>query len=102
MKITIKDYDSEEVAVMEVPGGTVHLSNVFSGVGIETLDDGVFGVCQRDSGLEITCPDGTLVGVKLDSETGEVVIERNRGTVNPNVVGGDLLGAITHLTGPVS
>ena len=75
MKITIKDPDSEVVAVMEVPGGTVHLSNVFNGVGIETLDDGVFGVCQRDSGLEIQCPDGTLVGVKLDTE-GKVVIER--------------------------
>jgi len=75
MKITIKDYDSEEVAVMEVPGGTVHLSNVFSGVEIETLDDGSYGICQRDSGLEIQCPDGTLVGVKVDTE-GKVVIER--------------------------
>ena len=44
--------------------GEVTLSEVFNGVGMRTVEGVVYGICQRDSGLEITSPDGTLVGVK--------------------------------------
>ena len=49
------------------------LSSVFNGIVIAT-EDGHFGIAQRDTGIEIKTPDGSLVGVKVD-RTGRVAVE---------------------------
>ncbi len=58
----------------------VTLSKVFNGVAIRTEDGAEFGIALRDTGLEIHCPDGTMVGIKqlpggetFITRTGEVV-----------------------------
>jgi hypothetical protein len=53
--------------------GEVFLSKVFEGVIITTEENQRFGVCQRDSGLEVNCPDGAMVEIKFD-EAGEVYV----------------------------
>jgi hypothetical protein len=78
VKITT-EFPSGESKELELnPGsGQVVLSKVFNPVGIRTEDDGVFYVCQRDSGLEIKCPNGALIGVKM-TEGGRVLVEGAR------------------------
>lgn len=69
----------------------VTLSKVFNGVLIRTEEGDEFGVALRDTGLEIKCPDGTVIGVmlcrtyvkiptpgaSLDLKVGDVFVERN-------------------------
>ena len=73
--------DGREVTVTQVSAaGHVELREVFTGVGIVTAAGRQFGIAQRDSGLEITCPDGTLIGVKLRHENSDdpgVYLERD-------------------------
>jgi hypothetical protein len=75
--------------------GDIHVTEIFNALVIKTEDGHQFGLCQRDSGLEIHCPDGTLVGIKicdrdemlaresaagpsfLDKKKGDTFIERN-------------------------
>jgi len=56
------------------------LSEIFSGIGIKTTEGVTYGVCLRDSGLEIICPDGTFVSVKRNNyepepQGGETYVE---------------------------
>lgn len=48
--------------------GDVTLSKVFNGVGILTEDEHLFGVSQRDSGLEVVCPDGAMIEIKINEQ----------------------------------
>ncbi len=94
MKIEVKSLGEHPYTTLEAEiSGKVTLSKVFSGIGIRTEGGALFGIAQRDSGLEITCPDGTHVGVKIyeggervchgmatnarKAEKGEAFIERN-------------------------
>jgi hypothetical protein len=85
MKVQIKPIHASPI---ESPAVTyeglleVTLSKIFNGVKIRTEDGTEFGIALRDSGLEITCPDGTMVGVKLhgparSSYATQAFIERN-------------------------
>ena len=78
MQIKIKTFgqDSHTILKAEVGVALVTLSKVFSGIEIVTEEGQAFGIAQRDNGLEITAPDGTMVGVKLN-RTGKTVVERN-------------------------
>ena len=76
MKVLVKDKNGFSAARMELSGHSVCLSEMFNGVLVTTTDPNVFGICQRDNGLEITAPDGTVVGVKV-GHLGKTVIERN-------------------------
>ena len=48
--------------------GDVTLSEVFNGIGILTEDKHLFGIAQRDTGLEIVCPDGAMVEIKINEQ----------------------------------
>jgi hypothetical protein len=82
MKVTVKPIHASPVESPTVSYEgllEVTLSKIFNGVKIVTEDGAEFGVCLRDTGLEIKCPGGELVGVKLCSkdhhamrDTGEV------------------------------
>jgi hypothetical protein len=59
--------------------GTVTLSEVFAGISIVTEDDGAtgsqrFGIVQRDSGLEIYCPDGAMLEIGI-TDSGETCVK---------------------------
>jgi len=54
--------------------GDVTLSEVFNGVGIFTEDKHLFGVAQRDTGLEVKCPDGAMVEIKVDEQGNTFVV----------------------------
>jgi len=56
MKIEIKNNDRKTSMVVD---GEVTLYDVYSGVGIQT-DAGLFGVAQRDGGIEVML-DGTML-----------------------------------------
>jgi hypothetical protein len=74
MKIKVKSLGDLTHTTLEAEiTGHVTISEVFTGVGIVTEDGAVFGVALRDSGLEIKCPDGTLVGIKR-FEGGEIAV----------------------------
>jgi len=61
---------------VEVNGASITLSELFCEIEIKTEDGHRFGISQRDTGLEIMCPDGTLVGVKV-GEDGKTFVERD-------------------------
>lgn len=83
MKLEINERGNGAKPIFEAKvSGEVILSEVYSGFGIRTTEGVVYSVCLRDSGLEIICPDGALVGVKrknYDSEPqgNETFIERD-------------------------
>jgi len=59
--------DPTPVATLEV-SGPAELSSVFSPVTIVTEEGKRFHVCQRDSGIEVKCPDGALVAIYLNAD----------------------------------
>lgn len=77
MNIEIKSVHGGPVVAAVTVDGPVTLSKVFSGVGIRTEDGLCFGIAQRDTGLEIRCPDGALIGIKVSLPSGETYIEDN-------------------------
>ncbi len=70
-----KSGEVQDVFAGEFSGCEVTLSEVFNGVGIRTVEGKLFGIAQRDNGLEIKCPHGELIGLKYDQAG--LVIERN-------------------------
>ena len=63
---TLGDHDTSGRGLKVVESdlsGQVVLSKVFNPVTILTEDGHRFHVCQRGSGIEVTSPDGTLVGI---------------------------------------
>ncbi len=67
-------------AVFHPGNACVRITQAFNTVVIETEDGARYGVALRDSGLEVVCPDKTLVGIKrYDGVTlgNETFIERN-------------------------
>lgn len=48
--------------------GDVIFSEVFNGLSIVTEEDQRFGICQRGSGIEIVCPDGAMIEIKINEE----------------------------------
>ena len=75
-------------AVFHPGNACVRITQAFSAVMIETEDGALYGVALRDSGLEIVCPDGALVGIKRhyadgrdlegrDLKEGGTFLERN-------------------------
>lgn len=57
---------TEPYLFTQIKYGKVVLTKVFNGVEILTEDNHRFGIAQRDTGLEIICPDGAMVEVKID------------------------------------
>lgn len=65
MKISIFDHVNNGIPiVLDVDSHKVQLSDVFCGVTIPA-DQGVFGICQRDAGIEILL-NGELVWSSTD------------------------------------
>jgi hypothetical protein len=89
VKIEVNTFGEDPHKILEAKLGiaNVTLSEVFSGISIKTEDGAEYGVALRDSGLEIVCPDGALVGVKRYEgsqrrEHGETFVEFNCQFVN--------------------
>ena len=87
MKIEIDERGNGQKPIFEAKvSGEVILSEAYSGLGIRTIEGVVYGVALRDSGLEIVCPDGTLVGIKRlnyesEPQRGETFVEVDGRTV---------------------
>lgn len=69
-------------AVLSPGNACVRITQAFNSVVIETEDGARYGVALRDSGLEIACPDKTLVGIKrygdgFKHKKGDTFLERN-------------------------
>jgi len=59
--------ESHTILDAEILGDTT-LSKVFNGIEILTEDNHKFGIAQRDTGIEVKCPDGAMIEIKIDEE----------------------------------
>lgn len=70
--------DPSTFTLTTTPVTEVRIREVYQGLAIVTDDGAEFGICLRDTGLEIRAPDGTVVvvGVKYTDTDGDVFVER--------------------------
>lgn len=64
MKIEFGYADNKELSQLDIGSQSAVLSGVYCGIGIET-DQGLFGIAQRDMGIEILL-DGKLVWSSME------------------------------------